>query len=179
MTKLSVSWGFSLMCNEETWVPVPGYEERYDISSHGRVRSVSRLVPSRFGLRRVNSKILTNQHWGAYPTLRLVDANLVPHQHDIHVLVALAFIGPRPTGEYVRHLDDNPRNNCLENLAYGTPAENQADMARNGRGTATKTRCIHGHPRTPENTYPTSQGYRACRDCKRNIYRRKTGKPLL
>ena len=45
----------------------------------------------------------------------------------IHRLVALAFIGPRPENQEVRHLDGNPHNNHISNLCYGTRAENIAD----------------------------------------------------
>jgi hypothetical protein len=50
-----------------------------------------------------------------------------------------AFIGPRPENCEVRHLDGDPSNNRLDNLAWGTKAENQADKVRHGtilRGTA-------------------------------------------
>lgn len=40
----------------------------------------------------------------------------------VHVLVAKAFLDDR--GECVMHLDDNPGNNRLENLRWGTHSEN-------------------------------------------------------
>jgi len=46
-------------------------------------------------------------------------------------LVLEAFIGPRPDGAFARHLDDNPSNNRLDNLAWGTRKENVADAIRN------------------------------------------------
>jgi hypothetical protein len=52
----------------------------------------------------------------------------------VHTLVLETFVGPRPPGMIIRHLDGNPRNNRLDNLAYGTHAENSADMVRHGRG---------------------------------------------
>ena len=52
---------------------------------------------------------------------------------DIHRLVMFVFVGPCPTGQEVRHLNDDPRDNRLENLAYGTRAENMADAIRNDR----------------------------------------------
>lgn len=50
----------------------------------------------------------------------------------VHVGVALAFFGVRPDGFQVRHYDGNKRNNRIENLVYGSPAENGADSARHG-----------------------------------------------
>lgn len=49
-------------------------------------------------------------------------------------LVAQAFIGPRPAGCVVRHMDGNKANNTPANLAYGTPAQNEHD--KRGHGTA-------------------------------------------
>lgn len=50
----------------------------------------------------------------------------------VHVLVADAFLGPKKIGEVVRHLDDNPSNNNLSNLAYGTNNDNVKDRIKNG-----------------------------------------------
>ena len=47
-------------------------------------------------------------------------------------LVAAAFIGPRPPGLGVLHGDDDPYNNNVSNLRYGTQAENNEDAFRNG-----------------------------------------------
>lgn len=50
----------------------------------------------------------------------------------IHKLVLETFVGPRPEGMECRHLDGNPANNQLDNLAWGTPVENAADRTRHG-----------------------------------------------
>ncbi len=50
--------------------------------------------------------------------------------HLVHRLVALAFIGPCPVGQEVRHLNGNCADNQLSNLAYGTRLENMADSVR-------------------------------------------------
>ena len=54
------------------------------------------------------------------------------YQRLVHKLVAEAFIGPCPEGLQVRHLDGNPANNDVSNLAYGTPGENAADRTVHG-----------------------------------------------
>jgi hypothetical protein len=50
----------------------------------------------------------------------------------VHQLVLEAFVGPRPPGMQCRHHDGNPGNNALDNLAWGTPAQNVADAIRHG-----------------------------------------------
>lgn len=41
-----------------------------------------------------------------------------------HKLVALAFLGPRPLGLVIDHIDRNRLNNCVTNLRYCTYTEN-------------------------------------------------------
>lgn len=48
-----------------------------------------------------------------------------------HRLIWSAFNGPIPPGMVIRHLDDNPSNNALSNLAVGTHRDNSADAERN------------------------------------------------
>src|SRR5690606_5159314 len=45
----------------------------------------------------------------------------------VHRLVAWTFLGPQPDGLYVRHLDNDPSNNHIDNLIYGTPYHNLMD----------------------------------------------------
>jgi hypothetical protein len=57
---------------------------------------------------------------------------------SVHRLVLEAFVGPNPEGMVCRHLDGNPRNNHVGNLAWGTHVENGADQYTHGtraRGT--------------------------------------------
>lgn len=51
----------------------------------------------------------------------------------VHILLAKTYLGDPLAGQTeVRHLDGNPFNNSVSNLAWGTRAENAADMARHG-----------------------------------------------
>ena len=50
----------------------------------------------------------------------------------LHILLMDAYVGP-PNGRIVRHLDGNPTNNTLSNLAYGSYTENQLDTVAHGR----------------------------------------------
>lgn len=49
-----------------------------------------------------------------------------------HTLMAETFVGPRPHGQGVRHLDGDPSNDNPRNLAWGTQKENMADAIRHG-----------------------------------------------
>lgn len=51
----------------------------------------------------------------------------------VHRLVLETFVGPCPDGYETRHLDGDPSNNHLANLAWGTKAENGRDAASHGK----------------------------------------------
>lgn len=55
-----------------------------------------------------------------------------PRKLFVHRAVLLAFVGPQPPSEECRHLDGNPENNAVGNLAWGTRLENMRDKAVHG-----------------------------------------------
>lgn len=153
----------------EQWAPVPGYEGRYEVSDLGRVRTVARVIPYIDGrLRRVQQRVRKVQlDTRGYPALSLTDNQGRTRTRGVHVLVAAAWIGPRPEGMEVCHNDGDKTNPRLDNLRYGTHSENAQDAVLHGQHPwASRTSCIYGHPYTPENTYPY-RGRRHCRTCTR------------
>jgi len=50
----------------------------------------------------------------------------------VHKLVLITFVGPCPPGMQCRHLDGNPSNNHVSNLAWGTRSENAQDKILHG-----------------------------------------------
>jgi len=93
----------------------------------------------------------------------------------VHCLVALTFIGPRPEGLDVRHLDGDQVNNNLANLAYGTRSENAGDMVLHGtHNQASKTHCPQGHLYDEVNTYVRPNGKRECRECRAEWHRTRS-----
>lgn len=146
----------------ERWLPVPGYEGLYEVSSRGNVWSKPRPRTRGGLLKHIVDK--RGVHWVTL-TLR-GKQDPIP----VHRLVMLTFVGPLPEGMEVRHLDDNRSNNCWpENLVYGTHFENMQDMVRNGHHLT--THCKNGHEWTPENTRRGSNGERLCRICTRKYQR--------
>lgn len=68
-----------------------------------------------------------------YPQLHLRTASGTYKTLRVHRFVALAFLPPRPTPQHeMRHIDGDRLNNRPSNLAWGTQAENRADMERHG-----------------------------------------------
>lgn len=88
----------------------------------------------------------------------------------VAAMVAEAFIGPRPAGLEIRHLNGDAQDNRAENLRYGTSSANKLDRLRHGTDrNASKTHCPQGHEYTPENTcmHGPQRRWRRCRTCAR------------
>lgn len=68
-----------------------------------------------------------------YPVTSMTPLNKKAKATKIHHLVALAYIGERPSGYYICHNDGNQKNNNLSNLRYDTPKSNSDDRELHGR----------------------------------------------
>ena len=112
----------------EEWRAVLGYEGRYEVSDLGNVRSIRGSHGPRKVPRPV--KAFTVPEGYAQVSLR---RNRTFKSRRVHTLVAAAFIREPREGEVVRHLDGDPSNNRVSNLAVGTHKENCADKERHGR----------------------------------------------
>jgi len=109
----------------EVWRPVPEYEDLYEVSSHGRVRSLDRAVLGKDGRTETHhGKVLKPQKTrNGYLQVSLCRGAMRVHR-TIHTLVAEAFYGKRPTGCDVMHIDGDRENNYLSNLRYDSRSEN-------------------------------------------------------
>jgi hypothetical protein len=113
---------------EERWVPIHGYEGHYEISSHGRVKSIQRFRRGKSGcmvpvpekiMRQSQKKRSLNGRTLPYMEIRLRDGS--PREVRckaflVHRLVAQAFIGELFDGCHVDHIDGNHSNNHYSNL---------------------------------------------------------------
>jgi len=101
----------------EEWRDVVGYVGRYQISSHGRVKSF-----------RCNKghkvRILKPGIHQGYHIVCLSDQDRREHTRRVHSLVLEAFHGPRPSGYESGHLDGIRTHNNRDNLRWITHQEN-------------------------------------------------------
>lgn len=152
---------------DNAWRPVPGYEGQYEVSDHGRVRTLSNRW-GRVSVMHPSTVGVGHQQVGLTKDGRR-------RMHYVHVLMMAAFVGPKPDGLEVRHLDGDPANNTLANLRYGTRQENSQDRINHGRHDRfNQTHCIAGHEFTEENTYhpPKRPTRRYCKTCRAAAVRR-------
>ena len=157
----------------ETWKAIPGWEELYEVSDQGRVRSKDRVVYAHYsptfeyaGRRRRGKILRASLNPKGYPMVTLGRNVNERSPRTVHALVMLTFVGPRPVGKEVRHLNGDSRDARLSNLAYGTHSENMRDCIAHGTNPlARKERCKRGHPLSGDNLYVPANGSRQCRTC--------------
>jgi len=109
----------------EIWKDVVGFEGYYQVSNLGRVRSLDRLIVHRDGHRRFYDGqllVLVVGNCGYYRAR--LNKNSAKAMPLVHKLVALAFIGDRPKGCQINHIDGRKSNNCVENLEYCSGLDN-------------------------------------------------------
>ena len=159
----------------ERWLPFPGWEDLYEISNHGKVKSLRRDIFLKPG----------TSNTGGYPMV-LLCRNGSRKGKYVHQMVMEAFVGPCPESQEVRHLDGNPLNCRWEpgneeetkaaggNLIYGTKSENQWDQVRHGTHyQGTREYCDNGHELTEDNIwieYHPDGTFKArrCKTCNRD-----------
>lgn len=112
--------------SEECWASVPGFEGVYEVSTHGRVRSIDRRIAhAGSGTQFVRGRLMcAGLDTKGYPRLTLRNGDR-KEWWAVHRLVLSVFL-PRPDWreKHVNHIDGIRTNNRLSNLEWCTPAEN-------------------------------------------------------
>lgn len=110
----------------EIWRPIVGYEGHYEVSSHGRVRSIDRVLVSKSGVSRKYHGQIRKQSMNmcGYPMVTLCVGQKKKFC-SIHRLVAKSFIKNNKKYREVNHIDGDKTNNNVENLQWCTSSQNQ------------------------------------------------------
>lgn len=96
----------------ELWKPFP-LDTRYEVSTFGRVRNIR--------TRRVRKTPIKQN---GYPGLVFSYGSIKRIGYDVHFMVALTWLGPRPEGLDISHQDGNRLNNHVGNLVYESRKDN-------------------------------------------------------
>lgn len=111
---------------EECWKDVPGYVGQYQVSSHGKIRSVDRMILKKYRSGKIDrahkiGRVLKPKDNGSgYKMVCLP----IKKYYYIHRIVADAFLGGIPTGLEVNHIDGNKDNNYVSNLEIVSRKQN-------------------------------------------------------
>lgn len=113
---------------QEIWKDIPGFESRFKVSNHGRIKSIDRLVNSVHGpkSKRVKGCIRVI----GYDRAGYANINLEEKTYSLHRIVGKVFI-PNPENKpEINHKDGNKANNHVSNLEWVSVSENKKHRYR-------------------------------------------------
>lgn len=146
------SWDYS----NEKWLPVVGFEDLYEISSMGRVRSKERMRKM-YCYRKgesggwtegtVHARIMKlRMDFGGYMNVEF-HKDSKPYRFKVHVLVAQAFCPNKDdTKVQVDHINALRNDNRVENLRWVTRSENLSSETAKKHMSAAQKKNYEEHP---------------------------------
>jgi hypothetical protein len=110
------------MQDTEIFLPIKGHEGIYEISNHGRVKSLSRIDAN--GLTRKEKILSFSKSTKGYCILNLRPNKRTIFRTSVHRLVAEAFIENPKNYKEVNHIDGIKTNNYVFNLEWCSRSQN-------------------------------------------------------
>lgn len=127
------------MINTEIWKSVSGFDDFYEASNLGNIRSKDRIV-KKFSFickKEVNQfyygKLLKQQTNKLGYKFIHIGINGKKYNIQSGSFILRAFAGEPKQNQVCCHNDGNPSNNLIENLRWGTHKENMEDRKKHGR----------------------------------------------
>jgi len=123
--------------DKEIWRDVKGYEDYYQVSNLGRVKSLKRTIISKDNKKyHYKEKILKHGYAGKKPFLYAIvsfSKNSICKKYKVHQLVAVLFLNHKIKGlsKVVDHKDGDTKNNKLSNLQIVTNRFNSSKDKKN------------------------------------------------
>lgn len=123
----------------EVWVPAPGFEEAYEVSNMGRVRSRTRRVWTYIKPGRI---LKPQAKENGYLNVCLSNGSKKQKHAYIHRLVAMAFLPNLDNLAEVNHKNFNKQDNRVDNLEWCSSKENKAHFRAGQYADQKKTRTL-------------------------------------
>jgi hypothetical protein len=101
----------------EIWLPIEGYNNKYFVSSFGRIKNMES-----------NKVLKLSTSANAYKIVNLSKADQFK-RHYVHRLVCKAFFTNPLNKLYIDHKDNDKSNNHIHNLRWATASENGMNMS--------------------------------------------------
>lgn len=123
----------------EKYKEIPGYEGLYLAGTKGNIFSCRANKIMSPGFRKFGAKSKSGTILLPYRYVNLVDKKGKRKTYFVHRLILLVHEGPMPENcECVMHLNDDPADNRLRNLKYGTHSDNARMAFKKGRNKPNK-----------------------------------------
>lgn len=111
--------------DKEEWRDIPGYENIYRASTHGRIKSYGRYIGCVGGNKRFLKGRIIRPGKNKYGYLQAVlYKNTKKKDIRVNRIILEVFFRPPKEGEECNHKDGNKQNNHIENLEWCTHLQN-------------------------------------------------------
>ncbi len=124
---------YEIDSKEEIWKSVIGYENIYEISNLGRIRSIDHIVPHKDGKSRIQKGRFLHTYISEKGYIQTcLSKEGKRFNTGLHRIIAIAFIKNPNNLPQVNHKDGIKDNNSISNLEWSTNQENQLHAVKNG-----------------------------------------------
>jgi len=117
---------------KEIWKPIRDYEGLYEVSSLGRVKSLSRLKKHYTGIKyKTKESIMAYKSKEGNYVRVVLSKNNIKNSFLIHRIVATHFIENKDNKPYINHKNVIKDDNRVENIEWCTQKENSIHALKN------------------------------------------------
>lgn len=155
---------------DERWKAIPGYEGRYEVSDHGRIKSLN--FRGCTGKEEILKKRLKKD---GYFEVAIFDKGKQKY-FRVHRIVAMAFIPNPEQKPEVNHLNGIKTDNRVENLEWCTSSENQKHAYRTGLQPPTSEKQREARQKNALVAAATNIGRKASKETREKISASRKGK---